>query len=48
MLAAALGTIGLREPPDARLIWIANTLALTEVACSTATAWKLALVALLH
>ena len=34
--AAALGTIGLVEPPDARLLWIANTLDLAEVECSAA------------
>ncbi|MBN2581280.1 MAG: DUF2088 domain-containing protein [Pirellulales bacterium] len=36
MLSTALGTIGLSEPPDARLLWIADTLHLTEVECSTA------------
>jgi hypothetical protein len=36
MLAAALTTIGLTEPPDARLLWIADTLHLTEVECSAA------------
>jgi hypothetical protein len=36
MLAAALGTIGLTEPPDARLLWIPDTLHLTEVECSAA------------
>jgi hypothetical protein len=36
MLAAALSTIGLREPPDARLLWIPNTLELGEVECSVA------------
>ncbi len=36
MLAAALSTIGLTEPPDAKLLWIANTLQLTEVECSAA------------
>jgi hypothetical protein len=36
MLAAALGTIGLTEPPDARLLWIADTLRLGEVECSAA------------
>ena len=36
MLAAALGTIGLTEPPDAKLLWIADTLHLAEVECSTA------------
>ena len=36
MLAAALGTIGLTEPPQARLLWIADTLHLAEVECSAA------------
>jgi len=36
MLEAAVSTIGLTEPPDAKLIWIANTLKLAEVECSTA------------
>jgi len=36
MLEAVLGTIGLAEPPDARLLWIANTLELAEVECSAA------------
>jgi hypothetical protein len=36
MLAAALGTIGLAAPPDARLLWIADTLHLHEVECSIA------------
>jgi len=36
MLEAALGTIGLAEPPDARLLWIADTLHLEEMECSTA------------
>ena len=36
MLRAALGTIGLVGPSDARLIWIADTLALAEVECSAA------------
>jgi len=35
MLALALGNVGLAEPPDARLLWIANTLELAEVECST-------------
>jgi hypothetical protein len=34
MLEVALGTVGLTEPPDARLLWIANTLELAEVECS--------------
>lgn len=36
MLDAALPTIGLTEPPDARLMWIHNTLELAEVECSAA------------
>ncbi len=36
MLSAALETIGLAEPPDARLLWIADTLHLSEVECSAA------------
>jgi hypothetical protein len=36
MLQAALGTIGLVEPPNARLLWIADTLDLAELECSTA------------
>jgi hypothetical protein len=36
MLEAALPTIGLVEPADAKLIWIRNTLDLSEVECSTA------------
>jgi hypothetical protein len=36
MLAAALGTIGLVEPPHAKLLWIADTLHLDEVECSAA------------
>ena len=35
MLAAALGTIGLVPPRDARLLWIADTLDLAEVECSS-------------
>ncbi|MBN2474169.1 MAG: DUF2088 domain-containing protein [Pirellulales bacterium] len=34
ILEAALGTIGLTEPPRAKLLWIANTLDLAEVECS--------------
>ncbi|MEN6406484.1 MAG: lactate racemase domain-containing protein [Thermoguttaceae bacterium] len=34
MLADALGTIGLVKPPQARLMWIADTLHLGEVECS--------------
>ena len=36
MLQAALGTVGLVEPPQARLLWIADTLDLAEVECSAA------------
>lgn len=36
MLEAALGTIGLMEPPRAKLLWIADTLRLSEVECSAA------------
>jgi hypothetical protein len=36
MLAAALGTLGLVEPPSARLLWIADTLRLAELECSIA------------
>jgi len=36
MLAAALGTIGLTDPPNAKLLWIADTLHLDEMECSTA------------
>ena len=36
MLAAALGTIGLAEPPHAKLLWIADTLHLGEMECSVA------------
>jgi hypothetical protein len=36
MLEAALGTVGLTEPRQARLLWIANTLQLCEVECSAA------------
>ena len=36
MLQAALGTVGLVEPSNARLLWIADTLDLTEVECSAA------------
>jgi hypothetical protein len=34
ILAAALPTIGLTEPIDAKILWIRNTLALAEVECS--------------
>jgi hypothetical protein len=36
MLATALGTVGLVEPPDAKLLWIADTLRVSEVECSAA------------
>lgn len=36
MLTAALSTIGLAEPPQAKLLWIADTLHLGEVECSAA------------
>ncbi|HYW79407.1 MAG TPA: lactate racemase domain-containing protein [Thermoguttaceae bacterium] len=36
MLEAALSTIGLTTPPDAKLLWIHNTLDLGEVECSAA------------
>ncbi len=36
MLGLALSTIGLADPPDARLLWIADTLHLAEVECSAA------------
>ena len=35
-LDAALATIGLVEPPDARILWVRNTLELAEVECSAA------------
>ncbi len=34
MLQIMVSQIGLAEPPDAKLLWIRNTLALTEVECS--------------
>ena len=36
MLTAALATIGLAEPPEAKLLWIADTLHLGEMECSEA------------
>jgi hypothetical protein len=36
ILNLALGTIGLVEPANARLLWITNTLELTELECSAA------------
>lgn len=36
ILDAALPTIGMTEPPDARILWIHNTLELAEVECSQA------------
>jgi hypothetical protein len=35
-IATALGTIGLTEPPNARLMWIQNTSKLETLACSAA------------
>jgi hypothetical protein len=36
VIDAALPTIGLREPADARMVWIRNTLDVREVECSAA------------
>ncbi len=36
ILDIALSTIGLVEPPHAKLLWVRNTLDLTEVECSLA------------
>jgi len=36
MLSAAFGTIGLTEPDESRLLWIRDTLHLTELECSAA------------
>ncbi|NUQ61103.1 MAG: DUF2088 domain-containing protein [Pirellulales bacterium] len=36
ILDLALGMVGLAEPPDARLMWIHNTLDLHEIECSAA------------
>ena len=36
ILATALGSAGLAEPHQTKLLWISNTLELAEVACSTA------------
>ncbi|HEY2839366.1 MAG TPA: [Fe-S]-binding protein, partial [Pirellulales bacterium] len=36
LLDAALPTIGLTDPPDARILWIRNTLDVAEVECSQA------------
>ena len=36
ILNEALPTIGLTEPPDAKILWIANTLDVAEVECSQA------------
>jgi hypothetical protein len=36
MLTAALGTIGLADPPDAKFLWISDTLHLGELECSAA------------
>ena len=36
MIETALTTIGLTEPPDARVVWVRNTLELAEIECSAA------------
>ncbi|MDX1945578.1 MAG: [Fe-S]-binding protein, partial [Pirellulaceae bacterium] len=36
ILDTALPTIGLTDPPHAKLMWIHNTLEVAEVECSTA------------
>ncbi|MGY8768513.1 MAG: nickel pincer cofactor-dependent isomerase, group 22 [Pirellulales bacterium] len=36
MIEAALQTIGLREPEDARIMWISHTLEIDQVVCSAA------------
>ncbi len=36
MLQVALETVGLRSPDEARLVWIQNTLQLTEIECGAA------------
>ena len=36
MIEAALATAGLVEPPDARVVWLHNTLELAEIECSAA------------
>ncbi|HXT60692.1 MAG TPA: [Fe-S]-binding protein, partial [Pirellulales bacterium] len=36
VIDAALPTIGLTEPPHAKILWIRNTLELSEVECSRA------------
>jgi hypothetical protein len=36
MIVAALGTVGLVEPADARLLWIRDTLRVEQVECSSA------------
>lgn len=36
IIATALETIGMREPPDARIIWFSDTLHLAECECSVA------------
>jgi hypothetical protein len=36
VIEAALATVGLVEPPDAKVLWIKNTLELRELACSRA------------
>jgi hypothetical protein len=36
MIEAALATAGLVEPPDAKVVWIHNTLEIAEIECSAA------------
>ncbi len=36
MIESALATAGLVEPPQARVVWLHNTLELTEIECSAA------------
>ena len=36
MIVAALGSVGLAEPPKARLLWVADTLHLAQVECAAA------------
>jgi hypothetical protein len=36
LLDVSLSVIGLVDPPDAKLLWIKNTLALEELECSAA------------
>jgi hypothetical protein len=36
IIELALGAVGLAEPPDSKILWIANTLELAEMECSAA------------